>query len=63
MSTHDLSAAKSPAAATEYPVGVTFDATFDAFAVTPTTPPNSEIRFHIAEGPRAHRAVRWERSR
>ena len=38
---------------TEYPVGLEFDVEFDAFAVRLTTLLNSELRFHIAEGPYA----------
>ncbi|UUZ71169.1 hypothetical protein LP415_18750 [Polaromonas sp. P1(28)-8] len=39
--------------ATEYPVGLTFEVKFDAFAVKLTTLPDSKIRFQIAEGPYA----------
>ena len=53
MSTHEISPAKALSTASEYPVGLVFDATFDAFAVRLTTLPNNEIRFHIAEGPYA----------
>lgn len=39
------------AQATAYPIGLSFDVKFDAFAVTLTTLPDSKLRFHIAEGP------------
>ena len=54
MGNHEPSATGSIAEATEYPVGLIFEATFHAFAVRLTTLPNSEIHFHIAEGPYAH---------
>jgi hypothetical protein len=54
MSKLNTSALTSISEATEYPVGLVFDATFDAFAVRLTTRPNREIHFHIAEGPFAH---------
>lgn len=44
-----LSASMSDA--TNYPVGLTFDVTFDAFKVSLTTLPDSAIRFHIPDGP------------
>jgi len=53
MSPHEVIAPESLSTATEYPVGLVFDATFDAFSVRLTTLPNSEIRFHIADGPYA----------
>jgi len=54
MSEHKPPAEAQILAAAEYPVGLTFDATFDVFAVRLTTLRNSEIHFHIAEGPYAH---------
>ena len=54
MNTHAISGADPPSTAIEYPVGLVFDATFDAFAVRLTTLPNSALNFHIAEGPYAH---------
>lgn len=54
MTKQDSSAAESISAATEYPVGLTFDASFLAFAVRLTTLANGEIHFRIAEGPYAH---------
>lgn len=50
MTTHET---PSLAEAIEYPVGVSFDVVFDAFAVRLTTLPGGELRFHIAEGPYA----------
>ncbi len=41
----------SMASATEYPVGLVFDVAFEAFSVNLTTLANSELRFHIADGP------------
>jgi hypothetical protein len=55
VSTHEPAVPESISAATQYPVGLVFDATFDAFAVRLTTLPNSEIHFHIADGPYAHK--------
>jgi hypothetical protein len=54
MTKYESSGAESISAATEYPVGLTFDASFHAFAVRLTTLANSELHFHIAEGPYAH---------
>jgi hypothetical protein len=54
MRTHEVSPIESLSAATEYPVGLTLDVTFNAFAARLTTLPNSELRFEIAEGPYAH---------
>jgi hypothetical protein len=45
------------AQATDYPVGLTFDVTFDAFSVRLTTLPDSQIRFRIPEGPYARSEV------
>lgn len=53
MSTQEILVPESLAKATEYPVGLIFDVTFDAFAVRLTTLPGSELRFHIAVGPYA----------
>lgn len=47
---HTLSALSK---ATVFPVDLTFEVKFDAFAVRLTTLPDSKIRFHIAEGPYA----------
>lgn len=54
MTNRRLSVQESIVAGSEYPVGLVFDVTFDAFAVRLTTLPNSELRFHIAAGPYAH---------
>lgn len=54
MSNTETSATQPPSTAVDYPVGLIFDATFDAFAVRITTLPNRELSFHIAEGPYAH---------
>jgi hypothetical protein len=54
MGAHDTnSIPASISGSTEYPVGLEFDVKFDAFTVRLTTLPNSELRFHIAEGPYA----------
>jgi len=54
MNTHEIATADPPSTALRYPVGLVFDATFDAFAVRLSTLPNSELNFRIAEGPYAH---------
>ncbi|MET0791895.1 MAG: hypothetical protein ABW061_10275 [Polyangiaceae bacterium] len=54
MNTHEIPTADPPSTALKYPVGLVFDATFDAFAVRLRTLPNGELNFHIAEGPYAH---------
>jgi len=53
MSAHEKCTLESISGATEYPVGLVFDVTFEAFAVRLTTLPNNELRFQIAEGPYA----------
>jgi len=53
MSASDSSVGEAIGKATEYPVGLIFDVAFEAFSVRLTTLPNSELRFHIAEGPYA----------
>lgn len=53
MSTPSIHTRESLSRATEYPVGLVFDAAFDAFSVRLTTLPDSGLRFHIAEGPHA----------
>lgn len=54
MSTFEIPAPESPSTAVDYPAGLIFDATFDAFAVRITTLPDRALSFHIAEGPYAH---------
>jgi len=54
MGAHDRhSIPASVSGSTEYPVGLEFDVKFDTFAARLTTLPDSELRFHIAEGPYA----------
>jgi hypothetical protein len=53
MGTHELPVPESISTATEYPVGLVFEVTFDAFAARLTTLPDREVNFHIAEGPYA----------
>jgi hypothetical protein len=51
MGTHDKdSIPATVSGSTEYPVGLEFAVEFDAFAARLTTLPDSELRFHIAEG-------------
>jgi len=51
MGADDRNIPASLSGSTEYPVGLEFDVKFDAFSVRLSTLPNSELRFHIAEGP------------
>jgi hypothetical protein len=53
MSATGTTASEAISNATEYPVGLSFDVAFEAFSARLTTLPNSELRFHIAEGPYA----------
>lgn len=58
MSTRDRnSIPASVSDSTEYPAGLEFDVEFDAFAARLTTLPDSELRFHIAEGPYARTEI------
>ena len=51
MSASDSSVGEAIGKATEYPIGISFDVAFEAFSVRLTTLSDSELRFHIAEGP------------
>lgn len=51
MTTHETAIPSSLAAATEFPVGLAFDISFEAFSVRLTALPNGELRFHIPDGP------------
>ena len=48
-----MKAKPSVTEATQYPVGLVFDVSFEEFSVRLTTLPNSELRFAITDGPYA----------
>lgn len=54
MTTANAAVPATLANATQFPVGIAFDVSFEAFSARLTTLPNNELRFHIPEGPFAH---------